>query len=394
MKEIVSEISIVGGGLTGLLTAFALSKESIPTTIIDKNKFINEKSGNVDFRTAAISEGSKEFFESIGLWKKIAHHAEPIYKIIVYDRNVSSNINFQNPKKNNFLGYVIKNSILKKYLINFLKTKKDINLIEGELVEDLVNTNDNIIIKLKNHKILSKLLVAADGKNSFVRSFYKTNFFMKSYNHAALVVNFNHTKNHKNIAYEIFKKTGPLAILPMKSSSKKHFSSSLIWSHKKDFAESMSKINNNLLKEILEENISYYVGQIVNIFDAKSFKLSAHINTKFYDNRIVYLGDSAHSLHPIAGQGWNLGIRDIKRFLDITKNTKNLGLEVGEGLMCKKYHDSAFYDSYLLYQITDKLNSIFLDEKRTAKLIRSTGFNLIDKNLKIKKFITNYAMGF
>ena len=79
------------------------------------------------------------------MWKKIAHHAEPIYKIIVYDRNVSSNINFQNSKKNNFLGYVIKNSILKKYLINFLKTKKDINLIEGELVEDLVNTNDNII---------------------------------------------------------------------------------------------------------------------------------------------------------------------------------------------------------------------------------------------------------
>ena len=121
--------------------------------------------------------------------------------------------------------------------------------------------------------------------------------------------------------------------------------------------------------------------------------MSAHINTKFYDQRLIYIGDSAHSIHPIAGQGWNLGVRDVKNLLEVLENAKRLGLDLGNSFTCKQYHDKSFYDSLILYQITDKFNSVFLDEKNISKALRDIGFTFIEKNKKLKNFITNFAMG-
>jgi 2-polyprenyl-6-methoxyphenol hydroxylase-like FAD-dependent oxidoreductase len=117
------------------------------------------------------------------------------------------------------------------------------------------------------------------------------------------------------------------------------------------------------------------------------------LNSKFYEERLVYVGDSAHSLHPIAGQGWNLGVRDVKNLLRAIQKAKELGLDIGSEIVCKNYHDLTFGDAYSLYQITDKLNSIFLDEKKIPNFFRTIGFSLINGNKKIKKQITNYAMG-
>ena len=125
----------------------------------------------------------------------------------------------------------------------------------------------------------------------------------------------------------------------------------------------------------------------------QSFDLSAHINTQFYDKRLVYVGDSAHSLHPIAGQGWNLGVRDVKNLLRVISKAKKNGLDLGIEFVCKNYHNLSHHDAYSLYQVTDKLNSIFLHESTTINFIRKSGFSLINKTKKIKKQITNYAMG-
>ena len=217
--------------------------------------------------------------------------------------------------------------------------------------------------------------------------------YYKSYGHSALVVNFNHIKNHCNIAHEIFLKKGPLAILPMKNESNKYYSSSLIWSNDDLFVNSLCKISEKLRLQIINEKIFDFTGTITKLLDTKSFNLSAHINSRFYERRLVYVGDSAHSIHPIAGQGWNLGVRDIKNLLHIIKKAKHIGLDIGSENVCKDYHSSSFYDSYALYQVTDKLNSIFLDDKKISNLVRQTGFKIIDKNFLLKNSITNYAMG-
>ena len=238
-------------------------------------------------------------------------------------------------------------------------------------------------------------MVAADGKNSSISNIVETKKYKRSYNATATVINFNHLQNHKNIAHELFYNSGPLAILPMKKNNSEEFSSSVIWTSKgKDTTSYESVLEKNFLTEILEEKILEFVGPITKIIGVQNFQLSAHINHKFYDNRIIYVGDSAHSIHPIAGQGWNLAVRDIRNCLEVFVEAKELGLELGNKYVCKSYHDKSFYDAYLMYQVTDKLNFIFLKDGFIPNTLRKIGFRFVEKSKKLKNTITRYAMGY
>jgi len=179
----------------------------------------------------------------------------------------------------------------------------------------------------------------------------------------------------------------------MKSDSKSNFSSSVVWSNDSNYFKSLIKTNNYIFKDILQEKVEEYIGKIIKINDKKLFSLSAHINSSFYENQIVYIGDAAHSIHPIAGQGWNLGVRDIENLLNAYEEAFELGLDLGDDFICKKYNELSFKNSFMLYQITDKLNSVFLSDNFLSNNIRKLGFGLIDKNLKINNFISSFAMG-
>ncbi len=392
MKEIKTDIVIVGGGLTGLLTACALSSLELRILLIDAGDVFSDLNKK-DFRTTAIAEGSKLFFEDLGIWKNFYKHCEKIKTIKVFDRNLSRKINFTNPKDIGNLGYVIKNTKIKNELIKLLILKKNLKILQNTPLEKIETNQDNISVFSGNNKIVAKLLISADGKNSFIRKIIGTPTFKKKYSHSAFVTNFSHYKNHNNIAYEIFLKSGPLALLPMKSLNSSTYNTSLIWSNPSNFSKNLLKTNPTLRKKILEEKTYNYTGEIINFFDTKVFDLSAHINTKFYDKRLIYVGDSAHSLHPIAGQGWNLGVRDVKNLLKTISNAKKSGLDLGIEFVCKNYHNLSHHQAYSLYQITDKLNSIFLDESITMNFIRKSGFFFINKTTKIKNEITKYAMG-
>ena len=393
MNQKKFDVLVVGAGLSGLLTAYSLSTKGLKIAIIDKGDFCNERNMGFDFRTTAISEGSKLFFDKIGFWKKISKYSEPIKKIKVIDRDITNQIEFQNPEIKSFLGYIIKNYYIKKILIKELKKIKNVFLYPLTNLSSIENLEDYVLSKTNSQIIKSKILVAADGKNSFVRQLLKTTVFTKKYNHDALVINLNHKKNHNGVAYEIFSKFGPLAILPMKSNSKSNFSSSIVWSNDPNYFKSFLKTNNDIFRDILQEKLEEYIGKIMKINDKKLFSLSAHINSSFYENQIVYIGDAAHSIHPIAGQGWNLGVRDIENLLNASEEAFELGLDLRDSFICKKYNELCFKNSFMLYQITDKLNSVFLSDNFISNNIRKLGFDLIDKNLKINNFISSFAMG-
>ena len=393
MKELHSDILIIGGGLTGLMTAYALSPLKKNIIIIDKFDFGITKDANADLRTTAIAEGSKIFFEKINIWTQFSKYAEPIKYIKVVDRTENRKINFYNKNTSQYLGFIIKNIDLKNVIVHSLKTKKNIQLINNVNLKSLAHSDDFIHAFCNKLTIKSKLIIAADGKHSTVRHLLKTPIYHKNYNHSALVVNFHHTKNHNATAHELFFNSGPLAILPMKKIRTHLFSSSIIWSHDKSSVSQLKKIKPNLLRSILEEKVCKYTGEIKKIVDVQDFDLSAHINTKFYDKRLIYLADAAHSIHPIAGQGWNLGIRDIQNCLKAIQEGIDLGLDIGDPYVCKNYHDLSFADTYMLYQITDKFNSIFLKDSFVSNRLRQLGFRIIENNKKIKNYITNFAMG-
>ena len=239
--------------------------------------------------------------------------------------------------------------------------------------------------------IKSKLIIVADGKNSNVRKMLGNKIYKKNYSENAIVINFFHERRLHNTAYEIFYKTGPLAILPMRSPNN-FFQSSIIWSNKSNFIKKLIECENNFIANYLEEKVGYILGKVIKINSKQNFPLSAHINDSFINQRLVYVGDAAHSIHPIAGQGWNLGIKDIKN-LNIICNKLKSKSSFGNDLFCKQYNELSYKNAFQLFQITDKLNSSFKKTGSLYRLLSNAGLNIIEKSPSLKSEITDYAMG-
>ena len=394
MKELKCDILIVGAGLTGLMTAYALASLKKDIILIDKFDFEKIKQKKLDIRTTAISEGSRDFFDKIKIWEQLSGFAEPIKKIHVIDRSDERKIFFHNDKFKKNLGYIIKNSEIKNVVLKRLKKIKNIKLMKNFSLQKIHHTDGSVSAIFKDLSISASLLIAADGKKSSIRNLLKTKKTIKQYDHSALVLNIFHKKNHMNTAHEIFLNSGPLAILPMKKTSKNLFSSSIVWSSRDPHLNSKITNNKKIMTELLQEKIFKYVGEISNIVGMEKFPLSAHINNRFYEKRTIYIGDSAHSIHPIAGQGWNLGVKDIENCFLIVEEASRLGLDIGENYFNKKYNDKSYFNAFSLFQITDRLNNIFLKDSLMANLFRKNGFKIIEKNKFLKKYITNYAMGY
>ena len=311
MKEFNTDVVIVGSGLVGLVAAHCLSSLNYKVNLVDKKNFINSKNSFNDTRTVAVSEGSKFFLESLSLWGFLESYAEPIKNINVYDRSPSNKILFNNQIKNKKLGYVIENKLFSKILINQLKKYKNTKVQNGFNLIDIKINDKNSRVFSNNTIINAKIIIAADGKNSQIKKIVGNKTFKKNYNESALVLNFVHEKQLNNTAYEIFYNTGPLAILPMRS-SKGFFQSTVIWSNEEKFLKKITSSTNIFIKSFMEEKIGKIVGKITKINSSQIFPLSAHINDSFINKRLIYIGDAAHSIHPIAGQGWNLGVNDVK----------------------------------------------------------------------------------
>ncbi len=391
MKEIHSDINIIGGGLIGAITAYSLSKIGLKITILEKKPYYN-KNTHTDHRTVAISEGTKKFLEKVLLWNKIKTYCEPIKKIKVIDRKFTSQLEFDNLRRDSNLGYIVKNKHLLEAVYLELRNNKNIKIFNDVNIVDFQTSKDHIITNLKNFKIFSDLNIAADGKHSFVKKFYKTTSYLKNYNSNALVLTFTHTKDHNGYAYEFFYKNGPLAILPMKNSNR-NFCSSMVWTNKKQFMNELKSSDNKSLSEILNKETRKSVGEIKKIISKQIFPITAHINSRFYEKRTIYIGDSAHSFHPIAGQGWNLGMKDIANLCKLVNEYNSLGINVGDTFFCRKYHDNNFFNAYRLYQITDKLDSLFKINNSIFSFGRSYGINLINKNKRFKNMLSDFAMG-
>ncbi|MDC3023410.1 FAD-dependent monooxygenase [Pelagibacteraceae bacterium] len=391
MKEIQSNLNIVGGGLIGASLAYSLSKLGNNIVVLEqKSQFDHKKI--LDKRTTAISEGTKKFLEEINIWKEIKYYAEPIKKIQIIDRNQSNKIYFDNQRRNSNLGYIVKNEFILDALYKKLQKQRNVKIFNNVYIKDIFYEGNRIITKQNNFTVNTNLLLASDGKNSLIRKIFKTPIYSKDYKKKAIVINFYHSKSHQNTAYEFFFKNGPLAILPMQK-NKNSFQSSIVWTNTNEFINSLISLGDNKIKSILNEKVKGSIGEIKKIISKQTFPLSAHLNSKFFENRIIYIGDSAHSFHPIAGQGWNLGMQDVESLYNLVKKYNSLGIELGDEIFCKEFQKNNFFKAYRLYQITDKVDSVFKLDNTILNHARFSAINLIEKSKKLKNKISDFAMG-
>ena len=385
------DVIIVGGGLIGLLQALSLAQYDIRCAIIDQNNIADMQSERFDGRTSAITSASMNMLDMLGLDRSILGQGADIKKIIVRDGNDGPPLTFDD---GDILATVFENQKLRRALLDSVIRHDNISPYFAAVIIDQNIDDYGVNITLDDNTIISaNLLIGADGRSSKVRQSAKITLSQWQYDHIALVGAVAHDKPHHNIAHELFFNEGPLALLPMASDTNKQYRSSLIWSvpHSQSqayqklsppiFAHELNKKTNGLLgdSELIAPLIAYPLG----------FHSAAHLTAK----RVALIGDSAHQVHPIAGQGLNLGFRDVAALTETLVDGVRIGLECGDAQLLNRYKRWRSMDNLAVSIATDSINHIYAVKGKTAKNIRHMGMRIIEKSDSIKTFLSREARG-
>ena len=357
---------IVGGGLIGSLTAFTLHKKNFKVLVIDKNKNLV-----TDQRTLAVNANSRKFLNDLNLWDQLKKKSEDIEKIIISDYVNRDKIMFEN--KDESMGSVIFNSDLQKILSSYLKRNK---LLINNINFEKLNTTSSNMLTIKNEKYKFKKIILASGKNFNNNDYVKKNLFQVR--HKAYVGFFNHQKKHFQTAYENFTKYGPIAVLPCPDKTKKR--STFIFS-------TTNQVSGKILSLNLKKFFTDTHGKIAMDNKIFEFPILAHLTRPLKKN-LILLGDNFRSIHPVAGQGWNLGIKDIQ----------TLSRLLDEHSISEKRFEEIYFSrrqienlSYLVF--TNTLNNIYEKDTILSKKIIKSGFFVLNQFSSLKKIFINQAMG-
>ena len=372
-----------------MVLALSLTRRGIPVAIIEKNK--KSKLSNInDLRTSAISQGSSRILTNLNIWNKIENKAQLINSILVKDGKMSE-INFDSESiSEGPLGYIIENKILKEFVFKELTKNDLIDIYYDVEIQEIENKRQDVV-KLKTNKGIfeSYLLVGADGRYSKIRELSSFKYFYDDYNQRALVFNISHEQNHNSSAVEYFFPSGPLALLPMKN--KKQKMSSVVWTIENSMQFDLKR-KNTFLKEF-EKRYNGHFGKILNFSKPVTYNLNVFYCYNYFKNRIILIGDACQAIHPIAGQGLNLGIRDAYILANTLEEGLSLGIDFGDGLLLEKYSRQRSIDKNLLVQSTHNLNKLFSNNTFFLSAIRKMGLRIFNQSMFLKKQSMLFAMG-
>ncbi len=393
-SQIVADITVIGGGLAGLTQTLLLAQADIPTVCIEPNPM------PTDERTTAISYGSMKLLERAAIWDDLKPFACPIHDIQILDANSpvlldfnAQDISDQTDGSNSF-GWIIENKYLRKTLIDHLTTYSTANIKTGTMVNGFEKQDKTIIVSLDNTQTIeTKLVIGADGRQSFTREHMQVGEYQWSYKQNALVCIFEHTQSHNNIAVEHFLPQGPFAVLPMLKSKNGKHRSALVWTQDTSNKASLDKYSDSTFKIALNEQLPSFYGEVQHVSPRKKYPLGLIHAYHYTKERFALIADAAHGIHPIAGQGLNLGLRDVACLTDIIINAKQNKKDIGSIDVLQTYETKRKADNKAMIVTTDILNRIFSNQSKTIRLMRKIGMRAIDRFAPSKKFLMSQAAG-
>ena len=389
-KHLYTDVLIVGGGLVGSTLACALAKSGLRSIVIDKSRVGDQDNQKFDGRATAISQTTKKMLDVINIWSGLGGLTAPILDIRVADGKSPFFLHFDHSDlSSDPLGYMVENRYLRRAIFQEASRQEAVVYLTPVKIINIVRNVEGVIASLADGRIINaSLIVGSDGRGSYVREDAGIGVTQWSYKQTGIVCTVSHEKSHINIAHEHFYSAGPFAILPL--TGKK---SSIVWTEKQEDAEMLMELSHREFLDELSIRFGEFLGSLRLIGPRSAFPLHLHFTKSSTSQRLALVGDSIHGLHPVAGQGLNMGLRDVAALTEVLAHASRLGLDIGTLNILKKYERWRRFDNTLMLAATDGLNRLFSNEIPAIQTLRGLGLGAVNASSLLKKIFMRQAMG-
>ena len=393
--SIDTDIAIVGGGLNGPILALALAQAGIKSTVIDALATKVRKNASFDGRSYAVALTSQRLLNNIGLWTNIKDNAQAILEIKVSDGRAGEGpspffMHFDHAEiEDGPMGYMVQDRYLRRTLLDAMAENPNVTHIQGETVvgQDVISGGVSVTLS-SGKKISARALIGCDGRGSGTAERAGIKRIGWGYGQTALVCAIEHEKPHGGIAHQFFMPTGPLAILPLTGNR-----SSIVWSETEANATAFSALSDAEYLTMLRPRFGNFLGEISLAGARYSYPLALSITDRLVADRTALVGDAAHGLHPIAGQGLNAGMRDIAALVQIISEAQKRGEDYGSLAVLTRYEEWRRFDNTALALATDTFNKLFSNDNLVLRLGRDLGMGLINKLPGLRRGFIREAAG-
>lgn len=387
---IQADVLIVGGGMAGQTLAAALGGAGLEVVLVDRAPPGEARTLTYDGRTSAIAFGAMRALDAIGVWSRMADDAEPILEIRVSDRDSPLFLHYDHAALGKDpLGFIVENVAIRRALGAHLASLPNVRIIAPASVEQLERGRARATAMLEDGRTVhAPLAVAADGRHSPTRRAAGINVAEWSYPQTGLVCTIAHEKPHRGVAHERFLPAGPLAVLPMRGNR-----SSIVWTERADLAPAMLALDDASFAREIENRFGPHLGAMTLEGARWSYPLAFTLADRYAMPRLALLGDAARAIHPIAGQGFNLGLRDAAVLAEVVVDAVRLGLDPGDAGVLERYERWRRFDGLALAATTDLLNRLFSTAFPPVQMVRDLGLAMVNEIAPLKRFFMRDAMG-
>jgi 2-octaprenylphenol hydroxylase len=399
------DIVIVGGGIAGTALAAALANTTLRIALLEANSIAEPKTSSdcdvhqFDSRVSALTESSRQLFEHLGVWDAIIRQRASAYKkMSVWDAEGTGAINFDCREINaSWLGHIVENRVIVAALLQKVQQSRSITLQQNVRVKQLALDGEFPLITLQDDsQISARLIVAADGANSFLRDAAGFKTRQWEYDHKAIVCTVETESPHQHTAWQRFLAEGPLAFLPLdaapSNSDQNHHFSSIVWSTSPAIADHLMTLNDEDFCQQLERAFESRLGKILTVGKRQCFPLTQRHATEYCQPGIVLIADAAHTVHPLAGQGINLGLKDVQILAEEIIRATERDLPIGDMAVLSRYQRRRKTNNLATMAAMESFKQLFARRELPVRWLRNSGMRWLNQMPLIKRAMIRQAM--
>lgn len=391
----MSDIQIVGGGLNGPSLALALAQCGLSVTLIDALSLATLTAGDFDGRAYALAHASKRMLQALKIWDETEPHAQPILDIVVCDGRPGEGaapwtVHFDHTEiEEGPMGYMLEDRYLRRVLLQAVQDHPKITLINEQKVIAQRVLETCAEVDLENGSTLrARLLVGADGRDSGTARRAGIARIGWGYDQTGLVCTLSHEKPHNGIAHQFFMPSGPLGILPLPGNF-----SSIVWAETTERAAWINALPDEGYLAELRPRFGEFLGEIALHGPRFSYPLKLTVANSFVGDRLVFVGDAAHGMHPLAGQGLNMGLRDVAALAEVLILAKRRGEDFSNALVLQRYQQWRRFDTSMMAMSTDGINKLFSNDNPLLRAGRDIGLGLVNSMPNLRRGFMRQAAG-